>query len=113
MIREHLFDRRAPADPLFRWRGGDVSRLEALTDVVFAFSLTLIVVSLEVPKSFDDLLQMVKSTPVFAVCFLLLYVYPLKFLFTWLINPLMGLQAEGRSSLRVEEIHKRLVDAEE
>jgi hypothetical protein len=34
MIREHLFHKRAPADPMFRWRGGDVSRLEGLSDGV-------------------------------------------------------------------------------
>jgi hypothetical protein len=25
VIREHLFHKRAPADPLFRWRGGVVA----------------------------------------------------------------------------------------
>jgi len=35
MIREHLFHKRAPADPMFRWRGGDISRLEGLSDGVF------------------------------------------------------------------------------
>lgn len=29
MIRQHLFDKRAPADPMFRWRGGDVSQKPA------------------------------------------------------------------------------------
>ena len=35
MIREHLFDKRAPADSMFRWRGGDVSRRSAVKDGVF------------------------------------------------------------------------------
>ena len=121
MIREHLFHKRAPADPLFRWRGGEISRIEGLSDAVFAFALALIVVSLEVPRTYDDLLAVIRTFPAFAVCFALLmmcwyyhykffrrygledfptillntlllfvilfYVYPLKFLFTALINP--------------------------
>jgi len=72
VIREHLFDKRAPADPLFRWRGGDVSRVEGLSDAVFAFALTLLVVSLEVPRSFDELMSVIRSFPAFAACFALL-----------------------------------------
>jgi len=124
MIRQHLFDRRAPADPMFRWRGGEVSRVEALSDAVFAFALTLLVVSLAVPGTFDDLTHTIRSFPAFAVCFALLinvwyyhykffrrygledfptivlngvflfvvlfYVYPLKFVFGLLIDPLFG-----------------------
>jgi len=37
------------ADPLFHWRGTGVSRLEGLADAVFAFTVTLLVVALEVP----------------------------------------------------------------
>jgi len=54
LIREHLFDKRAPADSMFRWRGGDVSRLEGLSDGVFAVTLTLLVVSLDVPNTFYE-----------------------------------------------------------
>jgi hypothetical protein len=39
----------------FRWRGGEISRLEAFSDAVFGFALTLLVVSLEVPETFRDL----------------------------------------------------------
>lgn len=72
MIRQHLFDKRAPADPMFRWRGGEVSRIEGLTDAVFAFALTLIVVSLEVPGSFEELYRIMLTFPVFAICFAML-----------------------------------------
>lgn len=34
----------------FRWRGEGVSRIEGLRDTVFGFAITLLVVSLEVPK---------------------------------------------------------------
>jgi uncharacterized membrane protein len=36
----------------FRWRGGEVSRIEGFTDAVFAFAITLLVLSLEVLHSF-------------------------------------------------------------
>lgn len=36
----------------FRVRGKEVSRVEGLSDAVFGFAITLLVVSLEVPKTF-------------------------------------------------------------
>lgn len=72
MIREHLFHKRAPADPLFRWRGGEVSRLEAFSDAVFAVTLTLLIVSGTPPKNFDDLWLTFRDLPVFLVSFAML-----------------------------------------
>jgi len=56
----------------FRLRGNEVTRLESFADAVFGFALTLLVVSLDVPKSFDDLLGTMRGFPAFAVCFALL-----------------------------------------
>jgi uncharacterized membrane protein len=50
-------------------RTHDISRLEAFSDAVFAFALTLLVVSLEVPKSYEQLMNLMSGFPAFACCF--------------------------------------------
>jgi uncharacterized membrane protein len=56
-----------------QWRSHEPSRLETFSDAVFAFAVTLIIVSLEVPKSFDELIETMKGTASFAVCFAALF----------------------------------------
>ena len=56
----------------FRVRGREVSRVEAFSDVVFGFALTLIVVSLEVPEDYDALMATLRGFPAFAICFAML-----------------------------------------
>ena len=53
----------------FRWRGGEITRLEAFCDVVFGFALTLLVVSLEVPRNYAELVAAMRGFVPFAVCF--------------------------------------------
>ncbi len=126
MLREKLISSATGANPNFRWRGGEVSRIEGFSDAVFGFSITLIVVSLEVPKNFAELLASLSNFGAFGLSFLalisiwyshylffrrygledaiivtlntcllfivLLYIYPLKFLFT-----IIARQIEGQS----------------
>ena len=70
MLR-HLRSDREVVDG-FRMRGLEVTRLEGFSDAVFGFALTLLVVSLDVPKDFSDLVAAMRGFPAFAVCFLLL-----------------------------------------
>jgi len=56
----------------FKLRGHEVRRIEAFSDAVFAFAVTLLIVSLEVPKSFAALLDTMQGFFAFGVCFVLL-----------------------------------------
>jgi len=56
-----------------RWRSHEPTRLETFSDAVFAFAVTLIIVSLEVPKSFDELFETMKGFVAFGACFGILF----------------------------------------
>jgi hypothetical protein len=130
MIREKLIESEIGMSSKFRMRGREVSRIEALSDAVFGFAITLLVVSLEVPRTFDALMEMMRGFAAFAVCFAMLihvwyqqykffrryglndaltfllnavllfvvlfYVYPLKFVWSLLVNLMLGADTRVR-----------------
>lgn len=56
----------------FRPRGEGPSRLDALTDGVFALAVTLLVVTSEIPTDFDEFMSAMLGFPAFAACFAIL-----------------------------------------
>ena len=130
MIREKLSEEGIGISTKFRMRGREVSRIEALSDAVFGFAITLLIVSLEVPRTFDALMEMMRGFIAFAICFAMLilvwyqqykffrryglndaltfvlnavllfvvlfYVYPLKFVWTLLVNMVLGVDNRVR-----------------
>lgn len=52
MLRQVIFHSK---NDKFRYRGKEIFRIEALSDAVFAFSVSLLVASLEVPQTFVEL----------------------------------------------------------
>ena len=55
----------------FRHRAHEVSRLEAFSDVIFGFCISLLVVSLEAPKTYHEMLEVLRGFVPFAICFFL------------------------------------------
>lgn len=59
-------------DRHFRWRGRDVTRIEGLTDGVFAIVLALLFLRSEAPTNFDELGSAMKSLVPFAATFVII-----------------------------------------
>jgi uncharacterized membrane protein len=53
----------------FRFRAHEVSRIEAFSDVIFGFALSLLAVSLEAPRTYEELMEMMRGLLPFAICF--------------------------------------------
>jgi len=53
-------------------RNHEIQRIETFSDGVFAFAVTLLIVSLEVPKSFEELLITMRGFFAFGISFLIL-----------------------------------------
>jgi hypothetical protein len=124
MLRQKLAEKHIGLHEGFAWRGEEITRFEGLSDAVFGFAVTLLIVSLEVPKTFSQLQETMHGFGAFAICFVLLmliwyqqyvyfrryglqdtvtivlnsallfvvlfYIYPLKFLFSLLVDAWTG-----------------------
>ncbi len=73
MFGERLAENNPGGKDPIRWRGREVARIEAFSDAVFGFALTLLIVALEVPSNFDQLLLIMRGFFAFGLCFVLLF----------------------------------------
>ena len=74
MLRDKLIERHsARARHEFRWRSREISRLEGLSDAIFGFAVTLLIVALEVPRTSRELLETMQGFASFALTFSILY----------------------------------------
>ncbi len=82
MVREHLFHKKMGADPNFRWRGGEVSRAEAIADGVFAITVTLLIVANSSTQRFYDVWVLARDIPAFFISFaMIMYAWFEHYLF--------------------------------
>jgi len=82
-MRRFFGEQRQYKDRLgFRWRSTEVTRLEGFSDAVFAFSVTLLIVSLEVPRTFAELFQTMRGFVAFAASFaILVWIWHVHYMF--------------------------------
>jgi uncharacterized membrane protein len=73
MIRDHLVANAAGTHNGVPWRSHEVARIEALSDAVFAFAVTLLIVALEVPETFGELWAKMHGFVAFAIGFAILF----------------------------------------
>lgn len=82
MIREKLFNKGQMREHTFKWRCHEILRIEAFSDAVLAFAVTLTVISLEVPETLKELLHSMIGMIGFAICFtflIMIWVQQYKF----------------------------------
>jgi uncharacterized membrane protein len=72
MIRKFLSTSHDKGEGIARKRDFEIQRIETFSDGVFAFAVTLLIVSLEVPKSFEDLLVSMRGFFAFGISFTVL-----------------------------------------
>src|SRR2546430_15809722 len=70
MLRDNLM-RHEPGDG-FRWRSREIARVEGFSDACFGFAVTLLIVSLEVPKTSTELLATMRGFGSFVITFFML-----------------------------------------
>lgn len=70
MLRDKLMHHE-PVDG-FRWRSHEITRVEGFSDAVFGFAVTLLIVSLEVPRTSGELLETMRGFGAFVVTFIIL-----------------------------------------
>jgi len=71
-MRKEIANQIGKKNPQFRLRGNEILRIEAFSDAVFGFAVTLLIVSLEVPKNFEELMVTMRGFFAFGISFTIL-----------------------------------------
>lgn len=80
-MRDSL-QRYIDSDPMFRWRGESVTRIENLSDIVFALALGMLVSASSPPQTYNQLLaHLWQIVPVFAGFAILVLIWNSHFVF--------------------------------
>lgn len=147
MFRDFLKQSHSSSKFGFRYRGLETSRIENLTDAVFAFAVTLLVIASEVPNSYVELQasmydfigfifcallifgiwnnhynffrcygmqdKLTKSLNFIFIFVLLFYIYPLKYLFSYLGSAIFisFLKGINHSSMAMQIASERIQSA--
>jgi uncharacterized membrane protein len=72
MIRKFLTSSHSAREQQELKRDNEIQRIETFSDGVFAFAVTLLIVSLEVPKTYEELLISMRGFFAFGISFLIL-----------------------------------------
>jgi len=120
MLRDQFITHHKAVVDGFRWRSREIARIEGFSDACFGFAVTLLIISLEVPRTSTELFEVMHGFVAFLATFwmlasiwyaqflyfrrygledritvilnlvliftVLFFVYPLKFLFTTMIE---------------------------
>ncbi len=73
MIREKVFKPKPQRVEPYKWRNHEIFRIEAFSDAIFAFALTLTIISLEVPSTFHQLAESMLGMVGFLICFVFIF----------------------------------------
>jgi uncharacterized membrane protein len=73
-LGKRLFGSTLP-DHRFKLRGEEITRIETLSDAVFAFTISILIMALEVPQTFGELKQILQSFLPFVATVALVFLF--------------------------------------
>ena len=72
-MKVNIYTEKKEKKDLIAWRGHEVTRIEAFSDAVFAFAITLLIISLEVPKNYEEFMRSMRGFIPFGISFMIFF----------------------------------------